>query len=135
MKGVDTTYLIDLLKGEKGAVEKGRQMEAVNTIVTTQINLFEVVTGLEMSSMGNKKKKAKRAQLDQLFERLQVFLLDREGALNAARIMGELKRKGAPIDTLDVLVGGILISRGCRVLVTRNKKHFKNIKSLKIEDY
>jgi predicted nucleic acid-binding protein len=66
---------------------------------------------------------------------LMFFHWTGESTLRSAKIVGELKRKGSPIDVLDALVAGISLAHGRDVVVTRNKRHFENVKGLKVETY
>ncbi len=135
MKCLDSAFLIDLMRNDEGAVRAAREMEGKDLMATTEINVFEIAAGIEQSKLGSPKKRQKMARVNALFNRLHVFPLDREGALRGARIVGELKRKGLPADTLDALVAGISLTHGCDVVVTRNKRHFENVKGLKAEGY
>ena len=135
MKCLDSAFLIDLLKNDGGAVSKAREMEGKSLMATTEINVFEIASGIELGKMGDAKKRQKMDQVGALFNRLNVLPLDRAGALRSARIVGELKRKGSPADVLDALVAGISLAHGCDVVVTRNKRHFENVKGLKVETY
>jgi predicted nucleic acid-binding protein len=135
MKCLDSTFLIDLMKNDEGAVNKAREMEGKILMATTEINVFEIASGIELGKVGDAKKRQKMGQAGALFNRLNVLPLDREGALRGARIVGELKRKGSPVDVLDALVAGISLTHGCDVVVTRNKRHFEHVKGLKVETY
>ena len=135
MKCLDSTFLIDLLRNDEGAVRKAVEIEGISLMATTEVNVFEIASGIELSKMDDDNKRRKMVQASVLFNRVHVFPLDREGALRAARIIGELKRSGSPTDTLDALVAGISLAHGCDVVVTRNVKHFENVKGLKVEKY
>jgi predicted nucleic acid-binding protein len=41
MKCVDTTFLIDLLRNDEGAVEKAKELDEFGETITTEINVFE----------------------------------------------------------------------------------------------
>ena len=132
MKGVDTTFLIDLLRNDKGAVLKSLELEREPMVFTTEANVYEVVSGVQQMkanrdvSMGN-------AQT--LFRRLTVLPLDRKAAIKAGEIAGELSMAGKMIDDIDCLAAGILMTNGCDTVVTRNARHFGRIKGLKVEIY
>lgn len=59
----------------------------------------------------------------------EVLELDREAAIVAGRLYGELERTGQPIGRLDPLIAAIAIHHD-RVLVTGNTKHFERVAAL-----
>ncbi len=135
MKCLDSTFLIDLLKNDTSTVRKAKEMEKTSLLASTEINVFEIASGIEQSKLSDLKKEQKIAESESLFKRLHVFPLNREGAIRAARIIGELRKKGSPTDTLDALVAGISLANGCDVVVSRNEKHFEHIEGLIVESY
>jgi len=76
-------------------------------------------------------------KLGSAFERLEVLSFKYSDAILAAKIAGELARNGKSVGA-DAVVAAIAINNGCKVVVTRNKKHFKwieEITGLKVEAY
>jgi predicted nucleic acid-binding protein len=132
-KCVDTTFLIDLLRDEEGAVEKAEELDEFGETVTTEINVFEVVFGIYLSRSVNRKKRLKEVEM--LFDRLNIFPFDHASAIKAGEILGELVRKGMGIDSLDGMVAAIALTQGCNVIVTRNVKHFERIEGIEVEEY
>ncbi len=132
---LDSTFLIDFLRdvGETRAVAEG--LESKSKLTTTEINAFEIASGIEQSDLSAEKKEEKMEQAEVLFNRMELFSLDHEAALKAAEIIGELKRKGRKVDTLDALVAGIAITNGCEIIVTRNEKHFEPIEGVEVRGY
>ena len=63
-----------------------------------------------------------------------IFNLDENAAKEAAEIEFELTKEGDIIDLEDIMIAGISKARN-EVLLTRNVKHFKRIKSIKFEEY
>jgi predicted nucleic acid-binding protein len=59
MKCVDTTFLIDLLRDDEGAVEKAEELDEFGETITTEINVFELVFGIQRSKSVNHKKRLK----------------------------------------------------------------------------
>ena len=49
MKAVDTTFIIDLLRGDMGAVEKSEEFDEAGGAATTAVNLFEITYGIYRS--------------------------------------------------------------------------------------
>ncbi len=132
MKCLDTTYLIDLERNDKKAVDLASELDFEGFFCTTEINVFEIFAGLEQTPL---KDTDLMDKTELLFQRITVLPLGRSSARHAARIIGEMKKKGKPIDTLDALVAGICRSHGCDTIITRNTKHFANIDGIKVEEY
>ena len=59
----------------------------------------------------------------------ELLPLDRDAAVIAGRIYGELERTGQPIGRADPLFGGIALAHNL-VLVTGNGKHFERVITL-----
>lgn len=132
MKLVDTTFLIDALKGELSAAEKARELDEEGGVATTAVNVYEIAYGVH----SRKSDAAYRVDaLERLLSNLDVLPLDQVSALRAAEITGGLDRTGEHVDPFDALIAGIALENGVDCLVTRNTKHFKRIKGLKIETY
>ncbi len=132
---LDSTFLIDFLRDDGETRTVAEKLELNGKLSTTEINAFEIASGIEQSDLSDDKKEEKMKQAEALFNRVELFSLDHEAALKAAEIIGELKRKGKSIDTLDSLVASIAITNGCEIIVTRNEKHFEPIEEVEVKSY
>ncbi len=133
MKAVDTTFLIDLLRGDSEAAVKARKLDEEGGAATTEINVFEIVYGIYSSQMGVQKTKMARAEA--LLSRLEIFPLNHLSALTAAKILGKLTREGQMINVMDGLIAGILLAHRCKTIVTRNVKDFSRVPGILPERY
>jgi predicted nucleic acid-binding protein len=133
MKAVDTTFLIDLLRGDGSALSCAERLDDEGGAVTTEINAFEVFYGITASSGASPK--ARLAQAEALLSRLEVFPLDHAGALTAAALLGRLAHQGQSVNVMDGLVAGILLSRQCSTIFTRNVKDFSRIPGIQAATY
>ena len=123
---LDTTFLIDLLKNKKEAVEKARDLEnSFEPISTTTISVFEIWQGL---------KNSEASRIKSLLSSLGTFGLDIESAIMAGDISRDLSRKGQKIDSEDCMIAGIVI-KNKETLLTRNINHFSRIHDLKVVGY
>ena len=131
MIGVDTTFLIDILRNIPAAAAKAVQLDMEIEVLTTEANVYEVVSG------SPKLTDPDRAihDLDVLLSRLVVLPLDRKSSIRAGMISNDLQKKGKMIDDVDCLTAGILMANGCNTIVTRNVKHFKRIPGLQVVSY
>ena len=127
---LDTTFLLDLLAADPGAVKKSQELDKQNeALFTTAISVFELWQGI--SDIKDKKKLEK---IDILLDNLGLFPLDKESAKLGGKIHSELYSQGLPIQPEDSMIAGICLKHGKKVL-TRNVKHFSRIVTLEIETY
>ena len=132
---LDSTFLIDFLRDEDETKTVAEKLELNGKLTSTEINAFEIASGIEQSDLSDDKKEEKMKQAEALFNRVELFSLDHEAALKAAEIIRELKRKEKSVDTLDSLVASIAITNGCEIIVTRNEKHFEPIEGVGVKSY
>ncbi len=131
MKLVDTTFLIDLLRGDPSAVATSEALEREGGAGTTSINLYELFTGIYQIPGSDRRAE----QAERMVSRLEVFNLDEASAKSAA-IMTALQRKsGALLDVMDTLVGATGITHGCTTIITRNVRHFNKMSGIRTEKY
>lgn len=132
MKCLDTSFLIDLLRGDAGAVKKATGLDEVGPSATTEINVFELVYGIHRGKLTARR--ARLAQAERLFSGLITLPLNHEAALKASEVLGVLAREGKEVSVLDGLAASIALVHGCEAIVTRNVEHFKNM-PIQIETY
>lgn len=128
MKVLDSTFLIDLLRGKETTL---KVLSSKEPLLTTQINLYEVIRGLFFEDVPNQK------FLDtiSMFENIRVLPLDDNSLVKSAEISAELMKKGQHISDCDCLTAGIALSKGVNEIVTNNSKHFSRIKGVKVITY
>jgi len=132
LKCLDTSFLIDLLRSDAGAVRKARGFDEVGPNATTEVNVFELVYGIHRGKLAGRR--ARLAQAERLFGRLITLPLNHEAALKAGEVLGKLAREGKEVSVLDGLAASIALAHGCEAIVTRNVEHFKNM-PIQIEIY
>jgi predicted nucleic acid-binding protein len=100
--------------------------EKTLTACITTINSFELWNGAFLSP-----KPALPACTEDFVSRFEIVNFDYNSSVEAGRVSADLKKRGAPIEIRDLFVACI-----CKVnnmqLVTRNLKHYKPIKGLKV---
>lgn len=133
MKCIDTTFIIDLLRGEPNATKKALELESEDKVITTEICVFEIYYGIFRKKRTNMKNYIKK--INKLLDKLEVLPLDRKSSIKAAKIAGELAKKGLEIGSHDCMIAGITLASGCNIIVTENVEHFKRIKDLSVETY
>lgn len=128
MKVLDTTFLVDLLRGKK---EARSLLETKEILLTTQINMFEVIRGFFLQGISPKK----LAEIINTFDTIRVLPLDDNATIRAAEISADLIKRGMGVPEGDCLTAGIALSNGIDTVVTNDFEHFKRIKGIKVESY
>jgi len=126
---LDTDVLIDYLR--KPPAEIRRLMELVlekklNAFITS-INAFEIWFGAFLAP-----EKAKLVGCTEAFlSQLEVVDFDYESSVEAGRVLADLRKRGEPIEIRDLFVGCICKVSGTP-LITRNMRHYRRIRGLKV---
>jgi len=126
---IDSDYAIDYLRGKpytETLMDKIRikELEASLSVVT----VFELYTGALLSSDS-----AKRFEdVEALLGRFQIEPILKETMLISAKIHVDLKKRGLMIGIQDILIASGAISKDMPLL-TKNKRHFRNIQGLRLE--
>jgi tRNA(fMet)-specific endonuclease VapC len=128
MKVLDSTFLIDLLRGKKEAL---KYVEKEEMLLTTQINVYEILKGLHSQDVSEEK----YLRVKEMFENIRVLQFDDNASLRAAEISSNLMKKGITVADCDCMIAGIALSKGAKIIVTRNVNDFSKIKEIKVETY
>ena len=94
---LDTTFLIDFLKGKK---ETLKIIDLKEPLLTTQINMYEVIRGLFIKNLSQ----TKFLEISDLFETIKVIPLDDRGIIKSAEISAQLIKSGSIISDCPVIV-------------------------------
>lgn len=127
----DTSFIIDLLRNKISAVDKLEEIEKKkdSQIVTTP-TIFELVVGIMMSSFPENEK----SKIIEILKKFSILPLSLEESWKAGEIMGDLFKRGIPIDVIDAQISGIALYHN-QIVVTRNTKHFERVNGLRIDTY
>lgn len=130
---LDTTFIIDLIKGKDEVAELENQLYEKNEqLTTTAPTVVEIIRGLHLKNIARKVNEEEK--IEELFSSIEILTLDKESAKEAGKIHANLINKGEDIGLADVMIASICIQNN-ETLLTRNKKHFEKIEELKIETY
>src|SRR3989344_1102866 len=122
---LDTTFIIDFLRGNNDAAEKMNALESdAEPVSTTSISVFEVTQGIK----GAREEK----NADIFFSSIHAIPLAKKSALAGGKVRRKLMAQGITIDAEDAMIAGIAITRN-ETILTRNVKHFSAISGLKTE--
>jgi tRNA(fMet)-specific endonuclease VapC len=64
----------------------------------------------------------------------KIISLTEQSVKVSAEIYADLRKKGTPVDDIDLLIAGVAIANDL-VLITHNQKHFGRIENLELEDW
>ncbi len=127
---LDSDLLVSFLRRQPQALqamEKLNGMEKLSTTIVTVCELFEGAASATDPIRAS-------LSLDALLSQMTILDLD----YASARIFGQarfsLRRKGMPLEDMDLLIGSIAYSHG-EELITRNRKHFERVPGLKIKTW
>ncbi len=130
MIGLDTTAVIDIFKGDS-AIKKLLE-KTDGPFLSTIMNYQELMFGLDIT---NSKHMKEKEFYDNFFEEVVMLSYVKECAVKASDIFWGLKKDGKDIGRFDCMVAGILLLNGVNKIITRNVKHFDNVKGLKVIGY
>lgn len=125
---LDTNTIIYFLKGEFELEEKFTSIGSQNLFVS-EITIAELRFGASNSLKSTHNHKV----VDKIIQSYNILPI-----WNSLTLYGNekssLRKKGLSIDEFDLLIGCSAVQNNL-VLATRNVKHFKNIKNIKIENW
>ncbi len=128
MRCLDSTFLIDLLRGEGASAAKLRALEASGEgLSIASPALTEILVGAYF------KGGAVLKETLELASGLEVLAVDEPVAAEAGRLGAELLHRGLPIPTVDLLIAAAAKLHQ-HILVTRDED-FSRIPGLAVEAY
>ena len=125
---MDTSAIIDLFKGSseiKKFLEKNKEPLCVNIL-----SYAELMFGIK-----EKQHQKEEQYYDEFFNEMYSFDLSKESCKLASKINNALKKEGKTIGAFDIMIVSIFLSNGVTSILTKNKKHFEQIKNLKVISY
>ncbi len=127
---IDTDILSRFLKGNTKVKEKFKNyLRTYNSINFSIITYYEILSGL--------KHKDANKQMNIFLEFASIniiFPLTIQSSENSAVIYADLRKKGTPVDDIDLLIAGIAIENNM-IVVTNNTSHFERIEGLEVENW
>ncbi len=128
---LDTTVLIDLLRGDQDAVETVRQLEGDGRVLwIPSPAIFELFEGIERSD----RPREERNLVEDVLGAYTLLAFEPSHARQAGLISGRLVRRGEMLDPIDAQIAGMAKAEDHPIL-TRNRKHFERVSGVEIEAY
>lgn len=127
---VDTNILSLFFRNQPLVVENfNAYIQEYGKINISIITYYEIVSGL--------KHRDAQKQLTSFWEFASnntVLPLTTDSTTISGDIYASLRKKGTPVDDIDILIAGIAIANNL-ILVTNNRRDFEKIEGLEIEDW
>lgn len=128
---LDTTFVIDLLRGKKNAEKKAKELEnSDETVIVPTPVVFELFAGIVQSDAPM----SERRKIEEFTKAYAHTDLGYTEAKEAGEILGRLLLEGKRIGIIDTLIAGFAIKRG-ETILTRNPDHFERIEGITTETY
>ena len=123
---IDTSFMVDFLKGAPDAVGKMKELIGNDRAAITIITCYELLKGASLSS----RKEENLAEVTKAISSMEVIDLSLEACAEAAEIYHELKEDGCLIGEFDIIIAAIARANH-EALLTRDQ-HFKSVQELNI---
>ena len=134
---LDTSYLIDLIRGKPEAIKLARRIEKEKAyIAISVVTVHEYLLGVFLSYWRNKEKleeMLKKAEVE--LSRFDILPYTIDIAEKTAEILAYyLFKRGEPLSLSDTIIAATSMRYRLK-LVTRNAKHFSRIPGLEVITY
>jgi|SRR3989338_9449377 len=131
MTCLDTSYVVDYLRGRKEAKEIYVKYSSQGEILSIP---SPVIMELAHGAYQSNKKEEEIKKIKDFIISLNIYDFDEDVAWKAGEVEALLRKRGDIIEPEDIMIASICIVNN-ETLITRNKKHFEKIQGLKIESY
>lgn len=127
---LDTSFIVDLLRGRESAREMLSRLDGGNeSVCTTSINVLELYRGVFLSKRVDENLRILIALLDQLL----VLDLNEDAYEIFGAISALLRASGEPVGDLDEAIAAIALAYDATI-VSRDQ-HFQRVPGLKVVAY
>jgi len=127
---LDSTFLIDVLRGEGTVEELLGEVDASGPPFLTSVTVMELYEGIYLAESTERE----RAVVEEMLDGINEIPFDRTCAKRAGKINAELIASGQPVDETDVMIAATALDYELPV-VTRNVDHFERIEELEVVSY
>lgn len=128
---LDTSFLVDLLRGDPKALHRAQELESEGEHLTIPTPvIFELWEGIERSDRPEKE----RRRVSEVLDGYPLLAFEMAHAARAGEVSGALVRRGDMIDPVDAQIAGASLVEG-RPVLTRNARHFERVAGLSVETY
>lgn len=130
MPALDTSFIVDLLRGKRGASEKMAEMEAEGLpFYTTEINVLELYRGAYLSRRTHQNLE----DINKVLACMDIWGIDESIYEIFASLSARLLSDGNPIGAFDELIAAITLCQDGQI-VTKDQ-HFRRVPGLEVIEY
>ena len=127
---IDTDILSMFFRGNRKVKRNfADYLSKYNKINISIVSYYEIISGLKHKD-AHKQMRSFIAFTSQN----NIIPLTTESVTLSAEIYSILRKKGTPVDDIDLLIAGTALENG-RIIVTNNTKHFEKIERLTVENW
>ncbi len=136
MRLFDTTYLIDLVNSNSGALRIARQVdEEGNFAALSVVSAHEYLFGVYYRYHMDEQKLAEKVySATKDLARFEILPLTYEVVETSSKVQAHLERTGISLGINDIYIASTALHLKLK-LVTKNLQHFRRIPDLEIEAY
>lgn len=127
---LDTSFLIDVLRGSDAVREWERELDETGKGVVTAITVMELWEGIHLADATADE----RSRVRELLEGLRTAPFDDNSGRVAGEFSAKLTADGTPIDIEDVMIAAIA-RRENEPILTGNPDHFDQVPGVDVESY
>ena len=131
----DTTFLIDLVNGDPGAVKIASNLDEMEeSAALSVISMHEYLLGVYLTYYGKELFRQKLDSAKRDLSKFRILPFTKNSAHLSAKIQAEVTKKGKPIGINDIYIGATALYYNIK-LMSRNERHFKQITGLDLTTY
>lgn len=135
LKVFDTTFIIDLVNLDPGAVRLASKIDADGENASiSAITAHEYLLGVHLAYYSKVSLEQKLESAERDLSKFSILTFEEEVAKISAKIHAQTIKKGRPIGINDIYIAATAIYHGAEV-VTRNVKHFRDIPDVRLGIY
>lgn len=127
---LDTDILSMFFRGDEKVKENFRQyLEEYDQIAISILTYYEIVSGLK-----HRDAKKQLVTFLEFASHNLIYNLSQKSTEISAELYADLRKKGTPVDDIDLLIAGIALEHDF-ILVTNNTSHFARIEELEVTNW
>ena len=135
MRVFDTTFIIDLVNSDPGAVKIAQSTDQEGSVAALSVvSVHEYLLGIHVRYSEKEVLKTKLEAAERDLAPFMTLPLTCEIAEESAKIQASLTKRGKITGINDIYIAATALSTKSPI-VTRNTSHFENIQGLTVESY
>jgi tRNA(fMet)-specific endonuclease VapC len=115
---LDTTFLVD---AERGSIDLDHAIDDGDDVAIAAVTVAELLVGVKLASA--KRRRARRAYVDEIIELLPTIAYDRDVAVEHAELLLAVREQGRPRGAHDLMIAATARATG-RAVVTADQTAF-----------